>query len=346
MAVQPWGERETQYFYEITPDVVLGSVELALGRRCTGRIMALNSMENRVYEVELESDDPKAADRFVIAKFYRPGRWSAAQIGEEHSFLAELVSNEVPVIAPLKSSDGTTLHQVKDVPILFTLFAKARGRTPQELEPGAFAQVGRLLARMHAVGASRPANERVRLTPTTYGTNNLQVLLEGDWIPAEIRTAYVQVVEDIVTHSEPLFAGAKMQRIHGDCHLGNLLWSHEGFFWVDFDDMVVGPPVQDVWLLLPGRDEYAREALDGLLDAYESMWDFDRSTLALIEPLRALRFVHFSAWIAKRWQDPYFPRAFPHFNTGRYWYEQLNDLREQLSFITEGTSPLVFSQGN
>jgi Ser/Thr protein kinase RdoA (MazF antagonist) len=188
---------------------------------------------------------------------------------------------------------------------------------------------------MHNVGASRPAPHRIALTPETYGLANLRYLVGSNALPPELRTSYVATVESICSLTAPWFADAGQQRIHGDCHLGNLLSGRDGLFFVDFDDMVRGPAVQDLWLLVPGRDEEAQRQLQVMIAAYEMMRPFDRRSLRLIEALRALRFVHFSAWIARRWQDPAFPRAFPHFGSARYWGEQLADLREQLGLLQD-----------
>jgi Ser/Thr protein kinase RdoA (MazF antagonist) len=341
MSTSVWGDKETQFFYQLTPERILDAVESSTGLRCTGRAMALNSMENRVYEIEIELDEKPGnpSDRFLIAKFYRPGRWSEVQILEEHAYLDDLVENEIPAVAPRRFLDGRTLHKLPDVDIWYAVFPKIGGRSPDELDDEQLARVGRLLARLHNVGASKPSKHRIQLTPTTYGIANLKYLLDSDAVPLEIRGDYKTTVESICELSEPLFTKAECQRIHGDCHLGNLLSGREGLFWVDFDDMVRGPKVQDIWLLLPGRDEYAQRQLRILLAAYEEMGTFNRETLKLIEPLRALRFVHFSAWIARRWQDPAFPRAFPHFGSTRYWQEQLVDLREQKAYILSGGLP-------
>lgn len=332
-----WGDESTKFFHELTPDRILDAVERSLGVRCTGRAMALNSMENRVYELELELDElprnPSA--RFRIAKFYRPGRWSETQIREEHQFLADLQELEIPAVAPLPFVDGDTLHRLPDVGLWYAVFPKIGGRSPDELSDEQLAQVGRLLARMHNVGASRPAPHRIALTPETYGLANLRYLVGSNALPPELRTSFVTTVESICALTAPWFAAAGQQRIHGDCHLGNLLSGREGLFFVDFDDMVRGPAVQDLWLLVPGRDEEAQRQLQVMIAAYEMMRPFDRRSLRLIEALRALRFVHFSAWIAKRWQDPAFPRAFPHFGSERYWGEQLADLREQLGLLQD-----------
>ena len=337
--LSPWGSNETQFFYDLTPEIILESVE-KLGLRCTGRVMPMNSMENRVYEVEVEVEGTEGSllsrsDRARVVKFYRPGRWTGEQIGEEHQFLLDLRRAEVPVVAPLPFPDGSTLQAVPGLGIFCAVFPKRGGRHPEEMSSADLERVGRLLARLHNVGAQREAPHRLPLSPEVYGDQNLDYLLESGSLPTEIEDDYVDVVEEICTVSEPWFDEAGRQRIHGDCHLGNLLWTDDGPFWVDFDDMVQGPCVQDLWLVVPGRDEESVVRRMALLDAYEELREFDRRSLRLIEPLRALRFVHFSAWIAKRWTDPAFPRRFDFFGTRRYWEEQLADLQEQLSLIRE-----------
>ena len=333
-----WGDANTRYFYELTPERILGAVETSTGLRCTGRALALNSMENRVYDIEIELDDEdaprNAPGRFLIAKFYRPGRWSQAQILDEHAFLHELQESEIPVVAPRPFLDGQTLHKLHDADLWYAVFPKIGGRSPDELNDEQLAQAGRLLARIHNVGASQPARHRLVLSPQTYGLANLRHLVDAKILPSNLVHAYSSVVERICELSEPWFQATTRHRLHGDCHLGNLL-GREQLFFVDFDDMVTGPSVQDLWLLIPGRDRYAQRQLQVMLEAYETMRAFDRSSLRLIEPLRALRFIHFSAWIGRRWQDPAFPRAFPHFGMPRYWEGQLHDLKEQL-FLIEG----------
>ena len=332
-----WGAKDTQFFHALTPDRILDAVEKSTGLRCTGRAMALNSMENRVYEleIELEKAPDTPSERFVIAKFYRPGRWSPEQIREEHQYLVDLVADEIPAVAPLTFQDGDTLHKLEDAALYYAVFPKVGGRSPDELDDEQLARAGRLLARVHAVGKVRAAPHRIPLDPATYGTENLRYLLDLKLIPVTVVNAYRDTVEELVSYVTPWFNQTPVQRIHGDCHMGNLLSGRDGMFFVDFDDMVRGPVVQDVWLLIPGRDDYAQQKLRILLDAYETMHPFDRRQLRLIEPLRALRFVHFSAWIGRRWQDPAFPRAFSQFGTERYWQEQLADLREQLQIIQE-----------
>lgn len=322
-------------FIALSPERILTAVE-ALGVRCTGRCLQLNSMENRVFEVEIEVSADESTgnprERFRVVKFYRPGRWSQAQILEEHRYLTELSGAEVPVVAPCQFRDGTTLHQEPTSKIWYTVFPKQGGRNPGEITEEFAPQIGRALARMHAIGSGSDAPNRLRLTPDEYGRSNLQFLLAQKLIHPKVEAIYAKAVEQLCTIIEPLFRDLRLQRIHGDCHMGNLLWA-DGPWFVDFDDMVVGPCVQDFWLLLSGRDDYAKEQLRRILDSYQQLRPFDWSTLRLIEPLRALRYIHYSAWIARRWQDPTFPRAFPEFGTEQYWNGAARDLFEQLNFI-------------
>ena len=330
--------QETKYFFELTPEKILTAVETS-GLRCTGRCLTLNSMENRVYEVEIEIDDESSvkspSDHFRVIKFYRPGRWSEDQIREEHDFLLDLKNQDIPVVAPLILSDGRTIHQIPEIGIMYAVFPKMGGRIPDELDDEQLIRMGRLLARVHNAGASKPSEHRVTLSPDTYGRNNLEFLLSSGHIIESQRQRFTNVVQSICTISDSLFQNVSLQRIHGDCHLGNILWGREGPFLVDFDDMVKGPCVQDVWLMIPGRDVEAKYKLNSLLEGYEMMRHFDRSSLKLIEPLRALRMIHFSTWISKRWEDPAFKRAFTEFGSERYWQVQIADLEDQLMTIRE-----------
>ncbi len=340
MSSSSWGNSTTEYFFELTPERVLDAVERA-GILCTGRCLTLNSFENRVYEVEIESESPvdaRAPGNRRVVKFYRPGRWSQAQILEEHAFLAELVAQEIPVVEPLAFPDGSTLQRL-DSGIFYTLFPKVGGRAPDELNDEALRRIGRLIARIHQVGRARAAPNRIELNPRTYGLANLDTLLSRDLVPMEFRDRYESAARDICAKTEPWFKETRSQRIHGDCHLGNLLFgnattgSELNWFLVDFDDFCMGPPVQDLWLLLPGRD---RQKLELLLEGYEEIGEFDRSTLRLIEPLRALRFIHYTGWVARRWDDPAFPQAFPQFGSYRYWKDETEDLERQWNRIRLG----------
>ncbi|MDR1146448.1 MAG: serine/threonine protein kinase [Verrucomicrobiales bacterium] len=325
-----WGAAETQFFFALTPEHILRAVE-SFGARCTGRCLTLNSMENRVFEVEVEGTDGDSAawspTRRVI-KFYRPGRWSREQILDEHRFLADLDEAGLTVVAPLRDADGATLRVTGRAGIYYALFPRVAGRNADEFTDEQLKQIGRLLARLHNTAAVRPHAGRLTLSAATYGMENLEYLYDSGTLPDDIADDYADIVEDICAWTAPLLAAARGQRIHGDCHLGNVLWRADLPFLVDFDDTVSGPCVQDIWLLVPGRDRDADRQRRMLLEAYESLRAFDRAELALTEPLRALRYVHFSAWTAKRWRDPAFPRAFPHFTDRNYWRDQLLDLRE------------------
>lgn len=336
-----WGEEVTRYFFDLSPDRVLQAMEAA-GYSCTGLCYALNSYENRVYEIEVEAGEGIAAKQGGltypsrrIVKFYRPGRWSGEQIREEHGFIQDLVVEDVPAVAPFRFPDGATLAKTKEGDLWYTVFPKMGGRTPDELDDELARRVGRLLARIHNAGAARDAPHRIKLTPETYGLANLEFLLMGGWFPEERRGAFEQTIREICDRSDRLFRDFPAIRTHGDCHRGNLLWNGRDLFFVDFDDIVIAPPVQDLWLLVPGRDDYGRRIQDLLLDGYSQMRRFDHRSLILVEPLRALRIIHFAAWIARRWQDPAFPRTFINFNTPRYWSDLEQDLREQLSLIRE-----------
>lgn len=328
-------EQSNWEFYSLTPDRVLDAVE-AMGLQCTGRCIQLNSMENRVFAVEVEVNEVKInspADRYRVVKFYRPGRWSKAQIQEEHDFLLALQANELSVLAPVVSESGESVIELEEPRLFGAIFPKGGGRLEPELNDVRLARLGRLLARVHAIGATQPSAYRPSLSPTTYGRDNLSYLLEGGKIPAPFDGSYAALVEAICVALETSWSRVALQRIHGDCHIGNVLWDDESPVLVDFDDMVMGPAVQDLWLVLPGRDDEARRQRDILLGAYETMRSFDWASWALVEGLRALRFVNFAAWIGRRWEDPSFKLAFPYYNTPLYWQGQIADLREQLALL-------------
>jgi Ser/Thr protein kinase RdoA (MazF antagonist) len=310
-----------QDFFTLTPDRVLEAVEQA-GHPTTGGCWALGSLENRVYEIEL--DDRSR----VVAKFYRPGRWSEQTILDEHRLLGALVEAELPACAPIAFTGGETLRATPEG-IFFAIFPRVGGRSPDELAAADLAQIGRLLARIHNVAAACRLTHRPALSPATYGTDALAQITRSAELGA-VRASYEDAVRRVVEIAERRWEGAATQIIHADCHRGNLMRGRAGWSFLDFDDMAVGPPVQDVWLLLPARPPACRPELDALLDGYEEFRDFDRSTLRLVEPLRALRYVRYAAWIAARWEDPSFSRAFPTFGTPVYWEGQLADLREQL----------------
>jgi Ser/Thr protein kinase RdoA (MazF antagonist) len=313
-------------FNRLTPDQVFDAVE-AGGRRCTGRFIILNSYENRVYQLELDDGS------MVVGKFYRPGRWSREAILDEHRFVAELAAAEIPTASPIELRPGETLGEVEG--ILYALYPRLGGRAPEELSDEQVRILGRLAARIHNVGARAPAPHRLHLTPDTYGAADLRWLLDHGSIPPEARDVYAATVEALLARIAPLFAGVPVHRIHGDCHLGNLLWTPRGPAVLDFDDMLTGPAVQDVWLLVPSADEEGQRQRRVLCEAYAELRDFAPGWLRLVEPLRALRYVHYATWIARRWQDPAFQRTFSHFGTLQYWQAEIQSLREQLARIDQ-----------
>ncbi|MDG1579818.1 serine/threonine protein kinase [Pseudomonas sp. GOM6] len=314
-------------FATLTPDLVLDAVE-SLGYLSDARVLALNSYENRVYQVGIEGEQP------LIAKFYRPQRWSDAAIREEHAFSQELADCEVPVVAPLQR-DGESLFE--HASFRFALFPRRGGRAP---EPGNLDQLyrlGQLLGRLHGVGASRPFEHRETLAVDNFGHASLATLLEGDYVPRSLLPAYESVARDLLGRLDELFARVRYTpiRLHGDCHPGNLLHRDDAFHIVDLDDCRMGPAVQDLWMMLAGERQERLGQLSELMDGYQEFHDFDSRELALIEGLRALRLMHHSAWIARRWDDPAFPLAFPWFANERYWGDQILALREQLAALDE-----------
>ena len=321
----------TEFFFNLTPDIVISAVEKS-GLSPTGHCMALNSYENRVYDLKLDDGS------HVVGKFYRPGRWTREQIIEEHEFLRELKNEEVPACAPLKFSDGGTIREIEG--IYYALWPRTGGRVPDELTDGQLGILGRLLARIHNIGASRKSDHRIELTAAAYGTEPLAFLEENRLLPPGCESRYAKAVKEIAEIYESLRDGVPFHRIHGDCHLGNLLHGNEGLFFLDFDDFLTGPAVQDVWMLVPARDKEGLRQREVFLDAYRLFRDFDPAWLRLIEPLRALRYIRYAAWIARRWEDPAFPAAFPHFGTVEYWENETADLEAQLRFIHENTIDL------
>jgi len=318
-------------FFRLTPEWVLRAVE-AGGFRPTGHTTALTCLENRVHDVHLEDGS------HVVVKFYRPGRWSREAILEEHAFLAALREAEIPVCAPLAFRDGVTLHEVEG--IFYAIWPRTGGRSPAELADEEVAILGRLLARIHNVGATLQVHARPQLSAESFALEPLAFLEQQAFLPASCARRYRAAVQEVGAIYQSWSEGVPVHAIHGDCHFGNLLNGREGWFFLDFDDFVVGPAVQDVWMLLPGRDAEGVRQRSLLIDAYEQFRSFDRRWLRLVEPLRALRFVRYAAWIARRWKDPAFPSAFPHFGTGEYWENETRDLEEQLRLLARSGEAL------
>ena len=304
-------------FHTLTPDRVLDAVEVG-GLRCTGRCLPLRAFENRVYEVELEDE------RRLVVKFYRPGRWSRETILDEHRFLEDLVASEVPAVAPMDLGSGQTLNEANG--IYYAAFPKVRGRSLDELDAENRRRIGRTIGRMHAVGAARPAPHRPKLSVQHYIHEPLEFVLKGGFMPENLGPRYRDVALRIADAVAKPLAAARTQRVHGDLHWGNILWTPDPLL-VDFDDCVMGPPIQDIWLLARGpKARKLSKAREDLIEGYELFREFDRSTLPLIEPLRAMRIIYMSGWIAKRWDDPSFPHAFPNFKDVRYWMQEYEAL--------------------
>ncbi|MEM9175682.1 MAG: serine/threonine protein kinase [Myxococcota bacterium] len=319
-------------FLGLTPGRVLAAVEAA-GHRPSGHCFALNALENRVYDVRLEDGN------HLVAKFYRPGRWSRETILDEHRLLAALTEAEIPVCAPLAFPDGDTLRT--DDEVHFAIWPRTGGRSPDELGDDELGVLGRLMARIHTIAADLGARHRRPLDPEHGPLEALALLEDGDWLPPTCRDRYAEAVERLVAIYTERSRGVAVQPIHGDCHAGNLLHGPDGWFFLDFDDMVVGPAVQDVWMLVPGRDAEADRQRRVLVDAYRTFRDFDARTFSLIEPLRGFRFVFYAGWIAKRWEDPAFPDAFPHFGTEAYWEDETRDLEALVERIERGEDLLA-----
>ena len=312
----------------LTPDVVVGAVE-ALGHRCDGRILALNSYENRVYQVGREDTTP------VVVKFYRPERWLDAAILEEHEFALELARAEIPVIAP-DVHDGRSLFRYEG--FRYAVYPRAGGRWPELGTKEDRQWMGRFLARIHMIGRTRTFRHRPRLDWRVLGQDTADFLLDSGWIPSHLEAAYESLAEDALSLVEQRFDEAqplRTLRLHGDCHPGNVLWTDKGPHFVDLDDCMTGPAVQDLWMLLSGRSEEMRVQLDDIIEGYQEFADFDHHETSLIEPLRTLRIMHYSGWLARRWDDPAFPRAFPWFQEPKYWEQHVLNLREQLSAMEE-----------
>jgi Ser/Thr protein kinase RdoA (MazF antagonist) len=307
-------------FYSLEPEKVLQAAE-NVGLYPTGEFTQLNSYENRVFDIKLEEPCmPGALNKNVIAKFYRPNRWNKEAIMEEHEFLLSLQAEGIPAVAPLILGHDQTVAEVDGMFVSF--FPKVLGRMPQEFLDGELKKVGRLMAQVHNIGARKPAPHRPTLDTSYYGGWETLDHLQ-DWITPELRERYTVASEDILFAIEESFNPSEFIRIHGDCHKGNLLNNGQQFFLVDFDDFVNGPVVQDFWMLLSGDADMLDEEKSQILAGYEELREFPDEQWAWIPLLRGLRIISYAGWIAKRWQDPSFPRLFPEFNTYTYWAEEV-----------------------
>ncbi len=330
----PNGADADHPYTRLTPDAVIAAVE-STGRLSDARILALNSFENRVYQVGIEAAEP------VIAKFYRPGRWSVAQIDEEHRFTRYLYQHDVAAVPPLELDADDAYPTLAEYDgFTFALYPRQGGRAPELDNLDHLHELGRFIGRLHITGHDFRFEHRRRLT-TTAARDNVDFLLTAGFVPPDLEASYRAVTAMIVDELErtPVDAGDYAQiSLHGDCHSGNVLWRDERPHFVDFDDAVTGPAIQDLWMLLSGDVPARQRQLVEILEGYETFRAFDLRELRLIEPLRAMRVLHFNAWIARRWDDPAFPLAFPWFNTPRFWSDYILELKELLAEL--GQPPL------
>ncbi len=316
-------------FASLTPDIVLDALE-SVGLYGDGCLLALNSYENRVYQIGMEQGAP------LVAKFYRPQRWSDAAILEEHAFMQELAEREVPVVPALSLAAQDTLHHFYG--FRFAIFPKHGGRAPELEDSATLEWMGRFIGRIHAVGALQTFQARPTLDMASFGEEPRDYLLAHGFLPDDLVDAYRSVVMqalDGVRRCYDRAGDVRTLRLHGDCHCGNVLWTDAGPHFVDFDDSRMGPAIQDLWMLLSGERSDMVRQLSDLLAGYEDFYDFDERELHLIEALRTLRLIHYSGWLARRWDDPAFPAAFPWFNTQRYWQDRILELREQVALMDE-----------
>jgi Ser/Thr protein kinase RdoA (MazF antagonist) len=322
-------------YESLTPDTILDALE-SIGLEPSGSLLALNSYENRVYQAGLEDQS------FIVVKFYRPERWSDAAIAEEHQFTQTLFDEELSVVTPmaLTTTDAGQQTVFQHGGFRFAVFARQGGHPPNLENLDDLEVLSRTIARMHAVGARQPFEHRPQINVQRFGHDSRNFLLENNFLPPEMEAAYATVSEHLLQRIEPLMINVPNVRIHGDCHMGNILWRDDVPHFVDFDDCMMGPPIQDLWMLLSGERYDQTGQLATVLDAYNDFFSFDVATLGLIEPLRTLRIMHHAAWIARRWHDPAFPPAFPTFDSVNYWSKHVLELREQLALLDD--PPLTY----
>ena len=321
-------EIEPGDFSRLMPDVMLDAVEQVLGVSMTGLATPLPSYINRVYEVET------AEHERLIAKFYRPGRWSRDALQEEHDFVADCREDEIPVVSPIDVDGKGTLHEADG--IYFALFPKRHGRQLEINSPKDWLRVGRLMGRVHVAGSRKEAGARIRLHPDLSTERYVDELLDGGFVAPKYEREFEDRTNEILDVIAELFDETEAIRLHGDCHCGNLLTRPgEGIMIIDFDDMLVGPPVQDLWLLLPGRADQTRRELGLLLRGYEMFREFDDSTIRLIEPLRVMRIIYFLAWCSRQIDDYKFRSEYPDWGSDAFWKREIDELTHQLQVIHE-----------
>ncbi len=313
-------------FQGLTPDKVITLVENALNTRCTNLCRPMLSYINRVYE--LEGEDGTG----LVAKFYRPGRWSKEALQDEHDFLLELEEYEVPVVAPLKLQNDRTLSNHNS--IYFAIYPKKGGRSFDEYNDYQWLELGRLIARTHSVGAKHLPKDRITMAPENSTRQHVDYILNSNFIPPDLEDSFRSITDSLINEIKPLFNKVENIRIHGDCHFANLIYRPgESFYIIDFDDMAIGPPIQDLWMLLPGYLDESLVAVDTFLEGYETFRSFDKGTLRLIEPLRSMRYIHYTAWCAHQVAEDGQSGVAPDFGTHEYWHHEINDLADQLERI-------------
>lgn len=321
-----------QVFHHLDPASIIGLVEIALDCGLSNLCRPYNSYINQVYELQ------DAEGRGLVAKFYRPGRWSLSAIQDEHDFLLDLQAEEIPVVAPLRQKSGTTLADHFGIP--YAVFPKRGGRYPDEFSEEQWIAIGRLLGRIHSVGAGHLPRDRQHLHPQETTRRHLDYIINSGLLPADLSERYQQITTDIIRLIVPEFNALEMIRIHGDCHRANIIdRPGEPLMLIDFDDMVIGPPVQDIWMLLPGTLADCPVEVDLLLEGYESFRPFVRATLQLIEPLRAMRYLHYTAWCVRQVVEDGRTRVMDDFGSRAYWLSEIDDLAEQRERIREGGKP-------
>ncbi|GAA0371364.1 serine/threonine protein kinase [Bowmanella denitrificans] len=311
-------------FHNLTPDLILDAVE-STGIRVDSGLLALNSYENRVYQF-IDEDRHR-----YVAKFYRPNRWSSEQIQEEHDFAEELLTQEIPIAAPMRLN-GQTLHLHQGY--YFALFPSVGGRQFEVDNLDQLEWMGRFIGRLHAVAASRPFTHRPQIDLDSFLFESRKELEHSTLVPTALMNPLFTIMDMVIDKTAKQYKPAKQIRLHGDCHPGNILWRDEPTF-VDLDDCRMGPAIQDLWMMLSGDRQQQLLQLDTLVNAYEEFFDFNHKELSLIEPLRAMRMVHYMAWLSRRWEDPAFPQAFPWFATDKYWEQQILALKEQYATLQE-----------
>ena len=322
-------------YSQLIPDTIINAIE-SLDYISDSRILALNSYENRVYQIGIEDESP------IIAKFYRPNRWTDEMIKEEHQFTLELANADLPVVAPIVINNETIFNFEG---YRFSLYPRFGGYAPELDNSDHLLHLGRILAQLHNIGETKAFVERPTISIEDFAIKPIKYILENNFIPGDLHIAYTTLTDDLLIRIKQCFEQAgdyNTLRLHGDCHQSNILTRDDKFYIVDFDDSRTGPAIQDIWMFLSGDRQYMTARLNDFMEGYTEFRDFSARELHLIEALRTLRLIHYAAWLAQRWEDPAFPIAFPFFNTQNYWEEHILSLREQASLMEE--PPLVWQR--